>query len=89
MPLELPGFYWDDAKQRYFPITARSAQPFGWQPSVTTTSSSFVGPIATSSSTTLPEKHHVEFEKNKKKRRRLETSLTTFARREQINQYIP
>ncbi|KAI0338875.1 hypothetical protein BDW22DRAFT_1362171 [Trametopsis cervina] len=39
-PLELPGFYWDEDRQRYFPITARARQPHGWQPG---------GPTATAS----------------------------------------
>lgn len=27
MPAELPGFYWDEARNRYFPIACRPKEP--------------------------------------------------------------
>lgn len=32
-PADLPGFYWDESKNRYFPLADRSRQPHSWKAS--------------------------------------------------------
>ncbi|KAI0087044.1 hypothetical protein BDY19DRAFT_958230 [Irpex rosettiformis] len=90
MPIELPGFYWDEVRQRYFPITSRSAQPFGWQPSpsVATVSTRTAGPIVTSSQPEPERGGHEVTARPKKKRRFTNTSPPTFATRERIKHDI-
>ena len=91
MPLDLPGFYWDESRQRYFPVTTRSTQPFGWQP----TSSAVIpvahtGPIASSSSSGNNSGYNGSVARPRKRRRLASSwaaSPATFTEREQIKQY--
>ncbi|KAI0693223.1 hypothetical protein BC835DRAFT_1089962 [Cytidiella melzeri] len=80
MPLELPGFYWDESRQRYFPITTRSRQPHGWQPSPTVASSTTSQP--SSSSATHDAGHAQTTAVRPAKKKRFDTFLPTYAARE-------